>query len=204
MSAAATVESNITSKVICPPDDALDLCAWIGIINLYVKCGLEPPSLDSMMDLWPRTDGKELTPAEQLGLLHELRFPGIVSFGIIPAGQTAKHVFPVLMSAGWELLVGVAFVDCISREGAFKLGDRELEGVSAYQTHGVVPISFDAGGMDVMIGWKEMPVGGVTWQTMPHRQWGQHPGTQMHGIMREFVMVFPYSKLKKQEGDLQR
>jgi hypothetical protein len=126
-----------------------------------------------------------------LALLCELNVPGLVALACIPHGLTAKDVLPLLMDAGWQLLIAIAFVTEISEKGALSLGDPVLAGIETWMVHSLVPYGYDDDGLDVIVGWHDLPVTKIKWNTMPALCW---TNDQQMGISREFVMVLPHNR----------
>lgn len=187
MSATVAVENDIASRIICQPSDKIDLCAYYAIINLYVKCGLEPPTIERMLDIWsPRPGGEGIGTLEQMAVLMELGFPSMVALGIIPRGLTARDVFPPLLDVGISLLVGIQYKSMITPEGAVILGDADFADMPVIGTHVVVPFEHSSEGFNAIWGWENIKTDWLPWKTMPM----DAPG-QRFGLFREFVLTWP-------------
>ena len=181
----------IASRVITQPVEQVADCVYFAMQNLYVRCGLEPPTIDRMKDVVISPDPYVgLGPVQQMTMLTEMGFPGAVAIGFIPHGQTARDTFPRLMRQGWHLLISYCFLAEITKQGAVSaVGDSDFEGLTMFAGHALVPFDVDDDGLLVIVGWPSMPVSKVPWITMPALSW--NATGQPLGIARDFVMVQP-------------
>jgi hypothetical protein len=192
---AAGIDSlikEVASKVITQPLEQVADCAYFALQNLYVRCGLEPPTIQRMKDVVISPDPFiGIGPVQIMTMLTEMAFPGIVALAIVPHGSTARDVFPALMASGWRLLISYTFTAQITREGALSVvGDADFAGMTMFAGHALVPFESDDEGLFVIVGWPSTPVEKVSWKTMPSMAWNLDG--QPCGIAREFVMVKAY------------
>ena len=191
---APLVPVEILENIIYQPDDALTDCAYYATANLCVRLGMPAPPIWRMKALWKPHDWRDgVTTPEALAILCELNVPGLCAIGFIPHGLTARDVIPPLLEAGWQLLLGIAWVTELKQEGADLMGEPTLAGMKTWVAHSVIPYGYDEDGLDVIVGWHGMPVHKIKWSTMPSLDWKKLQN-QQYGISREFVMVMPHRK----------
>lgn len=180
-------------------------CGLYALINLYLVCGLQPPTVEAMHAILAQqyvTDPYNLgTPPElQLLLLAEMQFPRLVSCAWIPPNLTARDCFPPLIDAGCVLVIGY-FV----RYGKKLLG------------HSVVTESWDERGVGVICSaspiydgqlvqwditnWEPPPAQPnewahgnrhiVPWLTQERSPWAGFLDEPNLGIARTFLIIHP-------------
>ena len=173
--ARVTLEQ-IAGKAISQPDTAVADCAYYAVMNLYVRCGLEPPTIERMRAaLEPADPDAGLTMLEVFALLGALDFPGLVCMGVIPPTLPAR-VIGGLMMAGWCLMVSVVVRATVG------LGSNA--GTEFITGHAAVPVACGEGGLHYLTTWPENPVEFISWEPVSDE-------CVTASIGREFIMVMP-------------
>lgn len=152
------VSDDLLSRLVLQRADEprFDICAYYACANIFATYSLNPPNVDEMIETMHMVGlGHEemvgIKGGEQIVLLHLFDFPFMVGAVSVPKTTSISSFVKGALESGCQLCLTVCFVVELMLEAAIALGDKDFAGVKVWTTHGVIPISVDDEGINVIV-----------------------------------------------------